>query len=257
MHQHQEGPAPAEDRRSAAHDAAVPAADPAQHWEEHYAGTGPVWSGEVNASLAAVLADLVPAAPADGAAPRALDLGCGEGADAIWLARAGWVTTGVDISPTAIARARQAAAAADVDPSRLLLLSADLSDEAADATLGGPFDLVTAAFFHASVALPRRGILRRAAALLAPGGRLLVLSHAALPPWAAADPSAHDHEHDTAHGDGSPGMSMRSPQEDLEDLALPAEDFEVERVEVLRRAATAPDGTPAELEDGILLLRRR
>ena len=65
-------------------------------WEQRYAESERIWSGRVNARLAEV---------ADGLAPgRALDLGAGEGADAIWLARAGWRVVAVDISETALAR---------------------------------------------------------------------------------------------------------------------------------------------------------
>ena len=70
----------------------------AAEWEERYAGSHKVWSGRVNPTLAAVVEPLV--------AGRALDLGCGEGADALWLAAHGWQTTGVDVSPTAVERAR-------------------------------------------------------------------------------------------------------------------------------------------------------
>lgn len=235
------------------HPAPAPEADPTRHWEQHYAGARPVWSGRVNPTLAAVLEHLAPTAAAEaprdgdgpaGRAPRALDLGCGEGADAIWLARHGWVTTGVDISRTAIARARASAEEAGLAPQQLHLLAADLSDPAVDADLGGPFDLVTASFFHSTVTLPRPRILRRAAALLAPGGRLLILSHAAPPPWARGD-SAHRHE------------DLLDPPAELAALDLPPGAFQVELAELRERAVTAPDGAPARLEDGVVLLRRR
>ncbi|EWS80337.1 methyltransferase [Brachybacterium phenoliresistens] len=225
------------------HHAPAEGIDPVAHWEEHY-GTGDrVWSGAANASLVAVLEELAPSS-GPSRAPRALDIGCGEGADAIWLARAGWRTTGVDISPTAIGRAQEAAREAGLGPEQLRLIAADLSDPVVDAGLGGPFDLVTASFFHSTIALPRTGILRRAAALLAPGGRLLVISHAAPPPWARGDFARHRED-------------LLDPDAEVAALDLPAADFAVERAELRRRAATAPDGTPAELEDGVVLIRRR
>ena len=70
-------------------------------WEEHYTAKPQVWSGRVNARLAEVVPQI--------AGTRALDLGCGEGTDAIWLAEHGWTVTAVDISDTALARARAAA----------------------------------------------------------------------------------------------------------------------------------------------------
>ena len=71
--------------------------DTQTHWEEHYGERERVWSGRVNARLAEVAAELPPG--------RALDLGCGEGADAVWLAERGWDVVAVDISETALGRA--------------------------------------------------------------------------------------------------------------------------------------------------------
>lgn len=69
-----------------------------QFWEERYRQSERVWSGEPNSAVVAETAGLSPG--------RALDLGCGEGADAIWLAAHGWNVTGVDVSATAVERAR-------------------------------------------------------------------------------------------------------------------------------------------------------
>ena len=64
-------------------------------WDERYRGRGSeVWSGRPNGVLLAEISGLVPG--------RALDVGCGEGADAIWLAQQGWQVTGVDISQVAL-----------------------------------------------------------------------------------------------------------------------------------------------------------
>jgi 2-polyprenyl-3-methyl-5-hydroxy-6-metoxy-1,4-benzoquinol methylase len=76
-------------------------------WDEHYTATGEtLWSGRANGVLVAELSGQDPG--------RVLDVGCGEGADAIWLARQGWEVTGVDISAVALQRAATAATAADV-----------------------------------------------------------------------------------------------------------------------------------------------
>lgn len=203
---------------------------PVDFWEERYAASERIWSGRVNV----VLADIAGALDSG----RALDLGCGEGADVIWLAGQGWEATGIDISPTAIARASAAAAAAGLAPDRAQFLAADLA-----AVPAGVYDLVTASFFHSPVELPREDILRQAAERVAPGGHLLITSHAGSPPWAE---KRHGHEH-----------CFPSPQEELELLALEPDAWEVVLAETRPRNVTAPDGSAVILDDGIVLLRRR
>src|SRR5688500_4496948 len=86
------------------------AAEQAAEWDARYSeGEGAKWSGRPNGRLVAEVADLTPG--------RALDVGCGEGADAIWLARCGWTVTAVDVSDVAVRRAREASdlAGATVD----------------------------------------------------------------------------------------------------------------------------------------------
>jgi thioredoxin reductase/SAM-dependent methyltransferase len=204
-----------------------PEADPATHWEQRYAGSPRVWSGRPNATLV----DVASSMPLG----RTLDLGCGEGADTIWLATQGWEATGIDISPTAIARAADAARTAGVSAR---FVAADL----ATWTEEGEFDLVTASFLHSPVALNRTQALRHAAERVAPGGRLLIVSHAAPPPWASPE-HAHDH-------------AFLSPSQELLDLALDPEEWTTEIAEVHTRDTTAPDGRPARLHDGVVLIRR-
>lgn len=206
--------------------ASWPVVAPADFWEERYAGTDRVWSGRVNRVLADVAAGLVPG--------RALDLGCGEGADAIWLAAQGWDSTGVDISPTAIARAVGAAREAGV-ADRARFVVGDLS-----ALPGERYDLVTASFLHSPVELPREDILRRGAACVAPGGHLLITSHAAAPPW-----SRHGHEH-----------RFPTADEEVAQLGLDGPDWEVVVAESRTREAVGPDGRHAHLDDAVVLARR-
>ena len=79
----------------------------AAEWDARYSERdGAMWSGRPNGRLIAEVAGLVPG--------RALDVGCGEGADAIWLARSGWAVTAIDISDVAVRRAREAAELAGV-----------------------------------------------------------------------------------------------------------------------------------------------
>ena len=74
----------------------------AAKWDTRYSERdGAMWSGRPNGRLVAEVAELTPG--------RALDVGCGEGADAIWLAQRGWTVTAIDISEVAVSRARDAA----------------------------------------------------------------------------------------------------------------------------------------------------
>ncbi len=74
----------------------------AAEWDARYSERGgAMWSGRPNGRLVTEAADLI--------AGRALDVGCGEGADAIWLAQRGWTVTAVDVSDVALRRAREAA----------------------------------------------------------------------------------------------------------------------------------------------------
>lgn len=212
----------------------VPHLDPAQHWEERYGTADRVWSGRPNVTLVDVLGEHLP----DVAPGRALDLGCGEGGDAVWLARQGWRVTGVDISPTATRRATEAARERGLDEDRARFIAADLTTWDDD----GPWDLVTASFFQSTVELPRGDILRRVAGRVAPGGHLLLISHAAPPPWA----TGHD-----AHGD----HPFRTPAEDVADLALDPDAWDVVVAETRTREATGHDGQPATLDDTVVLVR--
>jgi SAM-dependent methyltransferase len=202
---------------------------PVDFWEDRYAGSDRVWSGRVNAALAAIAPTLVPG--------RALDLGCAEGADVIWLGQNHWRTTGIDISPTAIERARLAAKEAGLDEERATFLTADLGS----VSQAERYDLVTASFLHSPVQLSRTEILRSGADRVEPGGSLLITSHAAAPPW--ADASAHEHR-------------FLSPDEELAALALDPGQWWVVVAEVRPRATTSPDGTTATLDDTVVLLRR-
>lgn len=147
-------------------------------WEDLYltrAAGAPIWSGKVNAQLAVEVADLTPG--------RALDLGCGEGGDAVHLARLGWQVTAIDVSPTALARTEAAAEAAGVGS----LVTIERHDLATSFP-AGRFDLVVAMFFQTPLELAREDVLRRAAESLAPGGHLVIVEHGSAPSW-----SEHHH----------------------------------------------------------------
>nr|WP_308289839.1 methyltransferase domain-containing protein [Mycolicibacterium mageritense] len=147
----------------------------AQYWERHYGQRGRIWSGRVNPQLERIAAELP--------AGRALDLGCGEGGDAVWLAERGWQVTAADVSETALQRAAAEAAARGVSD-RISFERHDFSESLP----GGGFDLVSAQFLQSPIAMDRAGFLRRAADAVTPGGLLVVVDHGAAPPGARACP---------------------------------------------------------------------
>lgn len=130
-------------------------------WDARYAGTDLVWSAEPNRFVAETLTGRPPG--------TAVDLACGEGRNAIWLAEQGWTVTGVDFSPVALDKAAHLAAARGVEPTWVC----------ADATTWiptHPADLVLVAYLQLP-ADQRRAALRAAAAALRPGATLLVVAH--------------------------------------------------------------------------------
>lgn len=135
-------------------------------WDQRYRSSSTLWSGQANPQLVTEASDLPPGS--------ALDVGCGEGADAIWLAERGWRVTAVDVSTVALERG--AAHARDVSAEvaqRITWLHADLTQWV---PASASFDLVSSHFLH----LPRdqRDLLhRRLAESVAPGGTLLVVGH--------------------------------------------------------------------------------
>ena len=166
-------------------DGKVVVMDAQKYWEAHYGERERIWSGRVNVQLAEVLGEVTPG--------RALDLGCGEGGDAVWLAEKGWRVTAVDISATAIRRAAAEADARGIRD-RIVFERHDLSDSFPE----GTYDAISASFLHSTVRLERPDILRNAARAVAPGGLLVIVDHAAPPPFSTKVP--HDHPFPRARG---------------------------------------------------------
>ncbi|MDN4473298.1 class I SAM-dependent methyltransferase [Demequina zhanjiangensis] len=133
-----------------------------EFWNARYAA-GAAWSGHVNPALEQVASALEPG--------TALDLGCGEGGDVLWLAEHGWSATGIDGAAPALARAREEASRRSVG-SRATFVEADLSQWWPELR----WDLVTCHYLHEAAAL-RESVLRAAAGAVAPGGTLLVVGH--------------------------------------------------------------------------------
>jgi SAM-dependent methyltransferase len=200
-------------------------------WEQRYGQRPALWSGRPNPQLVA---------EADGLTPgRALDVGCGEGADALWLAGRGWQVTAVDIADTALRRAAgHAAAAGEEVASRITWHRADLREQPPAA---GAYDLVSAQFMH----LPgeaRRRLFARLADAVAPGGTLLIVGH---------DPS------DLRGGAGRmhfPDMMYTAGQVAAD---LDSGRWEVRVAETRPRAAADPAGRDVTVHDAVVVARRR
>ncbi|MEV0356393.1 class I SAM-dependent methyltransferase [Nocardia sp. NPDC050697] len=150
-------------------------------WDERYASTELVWGAPPNSTVVQHIHGLERApelvADPDGTVPelpRALDLACGEGRNALWLATHGWQVHAVDWSQVAVDKGRTVATRLSRSVrTRITWECADLTDPA---VLTGRYELVLMVFLH----LPpeeRRALVRRAAEVLTPGGTLLVLGH--------------------------------------------------------------------------------
>lgn len=199
-----------------------------QEWDQRYSENDRIWSGQPNQALVAEVADLPPG--------RALDVGCGEGADVVWLARQGWDVTGLEVSGVALQRARQHTDEAGV---AVRWVHSGLV-EAALAPAG--FDLVSAhypALLHTDDHACERALLRA----VAPGGTLLLVHHVLGPVDAA-----HAHEHQVGFDPADYVMP--------DDVArLLDEDWLVQVDEVRPRHLTTGAGA-GHSEDRVLRARR-
>ena len=200
-----------------------------EFWDNRYSSAGKLWSGQPNAQFAAHAADLEPG--------EALDAGCGEGADAIWLARRGWSVTAVDVSAVALERAAAAAGAAGADVAgRIGWRREDLLTWVPEADR---YDLVSAQFMH----FPRAELTafhQRLAAAVRPGGTLLLIAH---------------HPDDLhAARNGHPDLFWYA-----EDIAASLEpgQWEVRMAEASGRSAIDHDGQPVTFRDTVLRAARR
>jgi 2-polyprenyl-3-methyl-5-hydroxy-6-metoxy-1,4-benzoquinol methylase len=195
-------------------------------WEARYSGQDQVWSGQPNPQLVSEVSGLAPG--------TALDVGCGEGGDVIWLAQHGWRVTGADFSAQGLARAAAHAEQAGV-ADRTDWWQVDARSFAAE---GRSYDLVTTHFLHP----PDGGMVevtRRLAEAVAPGGHLLVVGHA---------PSEDFTQLSAAHR-----RAMFLAADLLPGLP---DDFEAVVVEQRPRTTTR-DGVTVDIHDSTLLARRR
>jgi SAM-dependent methyltransferase len=198
-------------------------------WNERYRSSGQVWSGKPNLQLVAEIADLAPG--------RALDVGCGEGADSIWLALRGWEVVAVDISDVALQRAAQHAR--DIDPVASTHIEWRQTDLLVDPPDADSFDLVTSQFMQ----LPQKPRTRLFAALVQSvraGGTLLVVGH---------------HLSDLATGVPRPAMPELFYSAD--EIAGLLDDSWTVVVEEARPRTTAVQGDAVTIHDAVLRAIRR
>ncbi|QDW62010.1 class I SAM-dependent methyltransferase [Oerskovia sp. KBS0722] len=198
-------------------------------WDERYGSAESVWSGNPNPQLVREVADL--------SAGSALEVGAGEGADAVWLARQGWRVVGLDVSPVALAKAAaHAAAVSDEVADRIEWRQADLVGwEPGDER----FDLVTAHFMHLPADL-RRQVFPRLAQAVAPGGRLLVVGH-------------HPEDHETVRREFDEHF-FYTGDDLLGELDL--DGWTVETNDAPTREMLDAEGRPATIRDTVLRVRR-
>lgn len=200
-------------------------------WDDRYRSHAALWSGKPNPHLVAEAGSLTPGA--------ALDVGAGEGADAIWLAGRGWRVTAVDLSSVALERAAAHAAQAGAGiAGRIDWLHADLLSWDP-----GParYDLVSAQYMHLPAA-SRQALFGRMAMATAPGGTLLIVGH---------------------HPSDLQTTMPRPPMPELfytgDDIAgsLAPGDWDIVTNASPGRTATDPDGRTVTIHDTVLRARRR
>jgi SAM-dependent methyltransferase len=192
-------------------------------WDRRYSESGLLWSSQPNRFLVAEAGTLT--------AGRAVDLACGEGRNAVWLAGLGWQVTGVDFSEVAIAKAREQARAAGVDVQWVV---ADLLDHRSPSRA---FELVVV-FYLQVPAADRARILWAAAEAVAEGGTFLLVGH---------------DSRNIENGYGGPRDPdvLYTPEDVVADL----HGLTIERAELVERPVDTPEGVRVAL-DALVRARR-
>lgn len=197
------------------------------HWQQAH-GPAPDRETVPNPYLVREISRLVPGS--------ALDAGCGEGAEAIWLAAAGWQVIAADISAEVLSRASERATEAGAAPERVRWVEADLSVWEP----GQQFDLVTTHYAHP--ALPQLAFYERLSRWVAPGGTLLVVGH--------------------RHTSEAPGHGNHPPDEVSVSAAsitggLDATQWDIVTADEPTRILTNSDGRTVQLDDVVVRATRR
>ena len=194
-----------------------------EDWNARYAAADLLWTADPNRLFAAEVEGLEPG--------RALDVACGEGRNAVWLAERGWRVTGIDFSDVALAKGARLAESRGVEVEWVV------ADVVAHELGTQVFDLVAVLYLQLPHAELTR-VLRSAAAALAPGGTLVVIGH------------------DTTNltdGYGGPrdASVLFTPEEVVAELG----ELGVERAETVRRVVSLEDGGVTALDAFVRLVR--
>ena len=208
-----------------------PAMLTADFWDERYGATERIWSGNPNPHLVTEAGDLPPGA--------ALEVGAGEGADAIWLAEHGWSVLAIDLSQVALDRAAGIAEQHGADVAgRITWQAVDLLNWTPPAA---SFDLVNAQFFHLPPDLLTQAYLRLGTTVR-PGGSFLIVLH---------------HFDDLETTAARPHSLSMFPTPDEVIARFPTDDWELVTKASPTRDGRDPDGRPIVLRDSVVRLRRR
>lgn len=200
--------------------------DTRKFWDDLYAKRDQVWSGKPNVQLTKAVESVKPG--------TALDLGCGEGGDVVWLAQKGWKVTATDVSPVALERSKALAAEHGV--------ADNIDFEQHDFAISFPeeeYDLVSAQFLQSSIDFDRSSVLKRAAEAVVPGGLLLIVEHGSAPSW-------------SSHSD----MHFPTAQETFDSLELDDANWKVLRIDSPERQITGPMGERATIKDNVIIVSR-
>jgi SAM-dependent methyltransferase len=197
----------------------------ARDWDRRWEGKRLHAGGEPSPVVVAALESL--------AAGTALDLGCGAGRHAVWLAERGWRVTAVDFSTEALRQGRGRASERGVE------IDWVESDLLAYEPRTAAFDLVLLAYVHVP-ADERRAILARAAAAVAPDGTFLLVGHDL-----------------TNIGTGAPGPTSPAVLYTSDDIVAELAGLAIARAGQVTRTVETEDGTTVEAVDALVLATRR
>jgi SAM-dependent methyltransferase len=205
-------------------------------WEQAH-GHAPGTESAPNPYLAREISSLAPG--------TALDAGCGEGAEAIWLATEGWQVTAADISTEALSRASERAAKGRAAPERVRWVEADLSVWEP----GKQFDLVTTHYAHP--AMPQLAFYERISGWVAPGGTLLIVGH-----LHTSETPGHGHSQEQlGHGHNPPeGVSVTAASITV---GLDATQWDIVTADEPIRTLTNREGRTVQLDDVVVRATRR